>query len=251
MFLSVYNPDNNILNYLINNKVYVDARDNDENTALIYALKKERVTDFNKTLFVNTKDDVECVLKRVDNRTKCIKVNVKTKKSLLLITALRYKANLETIKQFVKNGASINFYDAYGLQPIIYATKLSSEPEIIEYLIDAGADLNTYNSYDGMNPLTYLIKNNFSISLIKKMLNSPKFNINYYNCSNKEKRKERCANSPLIYVIKNDADVEIADLLIQKGIDVKYTYYDKELKKLVDAKELNKEKSVDYLRKAK
>jgi hypothetical protein len=103
-----------------------------------------------------------------------------------------------------------------------------------------------------MNPITYAIKWNWNPKLIRKMID--KLNdksVNYFNCTEEKKAMDACDKQPLVYIIKNGKSLEIADLLIEKGIDVNYKYFDRKLKKDTTPAELNKAKNGDYLRKYK
>ncbi|MDR2526304.1 MAG: ankyrin repeat domain-containing protein [Rickettsiales bacterium] len=138
MFISVYNPNLSLLELFIDNGAIADIRDNDNNTALVYALKSNRNKDFVKLLLNNTKSDTECVLKRLDDATKCISVNIQEKKDLLLITAVKNNVDLDVIETIIDSGANVNFFDFYGKTALKYAIE-SGKSEISAFLIEKGA----------------------------------------------------------------------------------------------------------------
>ncbi|MDR3289868.1 MAG: ankyrin repeat domain-containing protein [Rickettsiales bacterium] len=234
MFLSVYNPNRELLTEFIEKNAKADIRDDIKNTALIYAIKYDVSTDFIKLLFNNS------VAKDKNN----------IRKSLLLITAIKNNVNLDTIKFIVENGAKLNFVDKYGLKPFTYAIKNKEiKREIIDYLVDKKANVNNTNiSDEGHNTITYAIKNGYDIKLIKKILNTKGFNITYFECSVEKNKERKCEKNPLVYVIKQKAGKQIANLLLKRGFKTDYTYYDRKLKKVVNIKELDEIMKTRYLK---
>jgi hypothetical protein len=86
-----------------------------------------------------------------------------------LINAI-YSNDIETIKDLIKNGADVNYYDQDGNTPL-YAAYKEKNIEILRYLIENGVDINNPEFIEkGQNILHYLIIN----GVIKVKLNDYK-----------------------------------------------------------------------------
>ena len=57
------------------------------------------------------------------------------------------------ISRLIKDGAKVNSLDEYGVSPLAYAVALL-HPELVEFLIDNGADVNLPNK-DGQTPIFF------------------------------------------------------------------------------------------------
>ena len=57
------------------------------------------------------------------------------------------------ISRLIKDGAKVNSLDEYGVSPLVYAVALI-HPELVEFLIDKGADVNLPNK-DGSTPIFF------------------------------------------------------------------------------------------------
>src|SRR6266581_2806265 len=61
----------------------------------------------------------------------------------------------EMIKRLIERGVSVNARDCYGNAPLHYAARLK-KPELIEMLLDAGAEIDPVNK-DGLTPLRLML----------------------------------------------------------------------------------------------
>ena len=61
----------------------------------------------------------------------------------------------EMIKRLIERGVNVNARDRYGNAPLHYAARLK-RPELIEMLLDAGAEIDPANK-DGLTPLRLML----------------------------------------------------------------------------------------------
>lgn len=113
---------------------------------------------------------------------------------------------IDFVKLFIKNNVQINIEHKWGGQAIHWAVR-KNKPQIIELLIQAGADVNApaYNNY---SPLHYAVEDN-DFSLVKLLIKNGA-NINILN---------RFDRSPIFLVIGNE-NIEILKFFIDNNADV-------------------------------
>lgn len=61
--------------------------------------------------------------------------------------------DLDEVREMVEGGVDVNIVDEYRVIPLMYAVA-GSHQEMIEYLLDAGADY-TWSDYEWWYPLQY------------------------------------------------------------------------------------------------
>lgn len=101
-----------------------------------------------------------------------------TQKDNLLIRTSKDN-NIEMIEFLLDNGANINSQDETGGSAIHYATLINYYSEKVNLLINRGADINIQNK-KGITPLMNAV-NLGNIELIKLLLKQPKINIDIKN----------------------------------------------------------------------
>jgi len=207
--------------YLKNNLLDLNYKDSDNNCLLIIALKKKsyKIAKFliKKGIDINnTNKKKECplnllILSKNNELFKYLLNNNnielnKTDKNGFLPTSLAvYLGDLEKLKLLIeKNPQSIE-ENYKNLTPLLIAVLLGFN-NIIDYLIDKGANVNATNQY-GMSAL-YLSLGKNEIS--KRLLQSSNININ---------NRDDSLNTFLMSCIERDY-IDIAIMLIQKGADI-------------------------------
>ncbi|MCC2646832.1 MAG: hypothetical protein K0R02_897 [Rickettsiaceae bacterium] len=142
-------------------------------------------------------------------------------------TPLRYaikQCNLEIVKLVVARGANINsFYPLWGNTPLSYAASIYGNHEIVEYLLDRGAKLNTddigeiyikddYGLYKSLQFRANFCNENFNAEAKPQLKN--------YRCYQKYIPPLHKASS--FSEIRNDVknNIETIKLLIFKGANI-------------------------------
>ncbi len=93
---------------------------------------------------------------------------------------------LNVIKFLLENGANPNIEDTKGNTALIIATQRSNK-EIVQMLIESGADVNARNSYDSETALMKAVRA-LNIDIIKLLLNSEKIDLDLKNRRNQTAR---------------------------------------------------------------
>jgi len=148
--------------------------------------------------------------------------------------------NESFIKYIIDKGADVNYHDKFNQTPLFYAVDRGSETiikylidhgatacsdvnivracrkklseSIIFYLIDHGCNLKVYNRFDG--PIITAINNNYSISVIKSMIDH-KANVNEQIIENFNE-----IDTPLRVAVRK-RKLNIIDYLREKGANIK------------------------------
>lgn len=107
---------------------FIDNRDKEGNTALMYATDEDII--------------IALLEQGTDMKMKNNKGVVIGEESFMLCIEMGYK---KAIEKFIEKGKSVNFKDAYGDTPLLYAVK-KNQVEIAEMLLKAGANINIKDS---------------------------------------------------------------------------------------------------------
>jgi ankyrin repeat protein len=173
----------------------------------------------------------------------------------------------DKVRKIMNDGFDVNRGSYLKPSLLLYAAENANDPEIIQILIDSGADIS--DTHNTKNAMTYAATNeNPGIirSLIKAGIsNSPRFdpliaaaqkndNPEIYelilkNGGNVNAEYER-GKTPLMIALENNRQPEIIKLLIDAGADVnkKDTFYDQRASVIHYASKYNEQpKTIDYL----
>ncbi len=88
-----------------------------------------------------------------------------------LMIASGWNSNPEIVQLLIDNGANINGRDIGGSTPLMYASQHTSNPEVIQLLIDSGANINGRDK-NGYTPLMYASAHNFNPEVIQLLINN-------------------------------------------------------------------------------
>lgn len=130
------------------------------------------------------------------------------------ISLILIEGNLEELKNYIVNGADVNGkYDGKSLLHFAIDNCENNYSEIIEYLINAGADINSCESYLKETPLHRLCaRTNPRIEMIQLLLDrGAKVNI------------ENVAGKTPIFYCNFNYSLELLDLLVKHGADINHT----------------------------
>lgn len=109
----------------------------------------------------------------------------------LIIAITQEPFNPTRAEQLIKQGADVNFKDAIGYTPLHHAASLGASMEALEFLINAGANVNAVNK-QGETPLITATTHN-KRDVIRYLANHPETNL---DC------KDNKGNTALHYCVK-------------------------------------------------
>lgn len=129
------------------------------------------------------------------------------------ISLILTEGNLEELKKYIGNGADVNGeYDGKSLLHFAIDNCENNYSEIIEFLINSGANINSCESYLKETPLHRLCaRAKPRIEIIKSLLDRGA-NVNIENVSGK---------TPIFYCNFNFS-LELLDLLVKHGADINH-----------------------------
>jgi ankyrin repeat protein len=233
---------------------------NDNNETLLMELCKtyylknkliERfVTEFNADINLKDRNNKTALIHavdydRIENLKTLIKLGVNLKKhnqgAIALIRAVANNKNLEIIQSLINAGADVNYIDHNDSTPLIYAA-LQSRVQIVELLLSKGVDVNIRNE-NGMSALMVAATrdSDSGSNLIIKMLLDAGADINLKN--NNHQTAIDCAlawkresNANLIRNYKSKINEGVRDKMTPKSEnDIK-----KSLDKLTNSQKIEK-----------
>lgn len=173
--------------------------------------KKIKINELIKIIQKNDCKSFKKILNRIENInsfTTFIDKKVKIEKASILMIAIYYNVNLEIIKNLIIIGANVNIKDENKNTPLLYAALYYNNPEIIDLLINSGADINNRNIL-GANAVMIALYNN---------------NIEVFDRIIKRGGDVNCQNnggwSSLMSIAFDFRPLEMAKKLVENGSDV-------------------------------
>jgi len=237
--------DPRIIELLLESGAKADKKDGDHHIALDYAKLNANLDDTkalqiladmtpvytaNFLNYFNSGDTYE--IKR------CLKSDQLTQDELNkgFIKALSMDMSYDLIRLFILAGVNTNVYDS-ETYPLIIAAKHTTDPEIIELLLDAGANPSK-RDHSELTALDYAVKNvvvrqTESFKRLEEM--SPVSVESFFECIVSEdinkiqtalnsglplNVRDSEALSPLMVAIQHTENKEIVELLIDRGVDL-------------------------------
>lgn len=140
----------------------------------------------------------------------------------------------ECISYLVKLNGNVGQGNQYGTTPIMWAAMYNPNPQVIDALIAAGADINDPGHKDGYTPLHWAVRCNRS-SLVAEHIIKLGADIN---------KEDKYGSSPLLWAICNKNP---KDVLTEFSFISKKSSYDKLLKYLEDFQQEGKPELVPLL----
>lgn len=213
-----FNPNPEIIDFLIKNGADISERDMMGHDALYIAIGNSnyRIAKF---------------------LIECHKGNIYSKDRdglNLLMRAIKVNQT-PLIEYFIDLGININDKDNYGYPAIAYAAAFAKYPEVLEFLVKKGADIN-FKTDKGENLLILAARNNESVAVIEYLLNKG-FSKDYLT-------KE--GETPVLAAAQNE-NVMIMDKLLEHGANLNAVNNRKENALFIAAKCNNKPYMISYL----
>ncbi|TDP85636.1 ankyrin repeat protein [Halanaerobium saccharolyticum] len=217
--------DVELIHFLIDKGAKVIDKDDDNITTLMHASRYNNYevvkTIIDKDARVNKRDssgrnaiyyaatyntDSKIINLLVENGAD---VNSKNKKGLTPLMRASAFNNYEVVKALIDHGADINSKTESGFTPILYAAKYSNNPEVIDILVENGAEIKGGLFSDVPNPLYQSAKYNNNSEITKKLI---KLGAN---------PNDDYDNSPLIEAAEYN-NAEVVKAILESGVDVNY-----------------------------
>ena len=82
------------------------------------------------------------------------------------------RASVEDVQINLDFCASVYEEYGYGLTPMHVAAAFNENPEVVELIIERGADINAKNSYNGMTPLHWAARGNENPKIVELLIDS-------------------------------------------------------------------------------
>ncbi len=86
-----------------------------------------------------------------------------------LLNAVRYQAPVEVIQYLLDSGADVNAKDTEGRTPFIWASLDNADPKTLDLLIQSGANINA-KDHRGRSAIYYAVGSNNKIEFIQKLI---------------------------------------------------------------------------------
>ena len=128
----------------------------------------------------------------------------------------RYKATTpEVIRTLLeagpKIGVTVNARDNVGCTALHFAARKNLNPEVIEALLNAGAEVNAQDKYGGWTPLHFAAKENTNPEIIKTLLDVGEAKVD---------PQDKCGRTPLHWAAWQNANPKVTEALLNAGAQV-------------------------------
>ena len=128
-------------------------------------------------------------------------------------TALMYAGwhnkNLEVINLLLQTGADVNARDKAGNTPLMYAAEANKSTGVFKSLLQAGADVNA-RSDKLSTPLMFAVRYDKNLEVINSLLQAGA-DVN---------ARDKAGNTTLMIAVSYDKNLEVINSLLQAGADV-------------------------------
>ncbi len=131
-----------------------------------------------------------------------------SKQNYLWRKAFWRSATVADVQKLIANGADVTKADEQGMSPLALAAMISQDEEIIELLVDAGADVNAPTADWGWTPLFWAAMNNTNPQIIKTLVEKG---------ANVEERCVGIHSTPLIDAVVHNPSSAVVQALLDAG----------------------------------
>jgi ankyrin repeat protein len=116
--------------------------------------------------------------------------------------------NVKVVKLLDDKGSYLSSETIYGFTPILYAAKYNPKPDVIKYLINNNANINSTNE-DGVSALMFASGYN-SYEVVKTLIDE----------STQVNKRDLSGRNSIYYAATYNPDSKIINLLVENGADV-------------------------------
>ncbi|MCQ2966563.1 MAG: ankyrin repeat domain-containing protein [Alphaproteobacteria bacterium] len=185
---------NDDIDFLVENGLDINVRDQYGRTALMYALE--------------TKKSPKVIHKLLDLGAD---INAKNNGK---ITVLNYAVKYEDeniIQRIIDLGANLNERNGLGYTALMFASEYITNVKIITKLIELGSDVNAIGSIDKETVLMHAARNNTNPDVISKLIE---------HGAHINKKDAHLNETALWIAIENNSNLEVISKLIELGADI-------------------------------
>lgn len=136
-----------------------------------------------------------------------VDVNRKDKEGRTPLMLAIMDNNVDKVKQLIKAGANVNVISNKGNTPLLIATGYDVSREIIQALLDAGADVNFSAAVDGISPLHISAMTTSNPEIIELLLKAG---------ADIEHRTKN-GKTPIMVAVQVNSNPEIVKVLLANG----------------------------------
>ena len=197
---------------LLDSNANVDYTDTSGITALMCATEKGHIKVVELLLKKILSRHIEEIVYNVENKKVIVPIQTETPKILdtqiikSLILAIK-NDHIKTVKCFIENKISLDFFDKHGFTPLAYAI-FYQKPNIKKILEKAGADINSCDQY-GKTPLIRAIEASNTSEAMSLIINGANVNTLDNN-----------GRTPLIHAVISQR-LALISMLIKQDADLK------------------------------
>lgn len=203
-YACIDDSDLKVLQALINAGADVNAKNEDGKTPLYYAMEEDLPGDYLKIL-INAGADVEEAIMCWQSQYEHPSLYGR---SLLHYAVVEMDSEPEILQSLVDSGADVNEKNRHGCSLLHYALKVDSEPETLKVLLDAGADVEV-EDVERDTPLHVAARRSPNLETLRSLINAG--SVGWVNV---------WGMTPLHYAARDNSNPEVLRVLIDAGADV-------------------------------
>ena len=78
--------------------------------------------------------------------------------------------NLSLVQELVEQGAVVDARNMHGVTPLMLATRRNSNPRLVQFHLDNGAEINARDNSGGITPLMYSVMRYPNLQVVELLL---------------------------------------------------------------------------------
>lgn len=201
-------PDLQTLQALIDAGADVNAKSGDGQTPLYYAIEEDWPGD-NLKILIDAGADVEEAI--MCGRSLHERQSPYSRPLLRYAVEMGWDSKPEILQSLIDSGADVNEKDRYGYSLLHYVLGEDPEPETLKVLLDAGVDVDV-EDVEKNTPLHIAARCSSNLETLRSLINTgPVYGANVWNV---------WGMTPLHYAARDNSNPEILQALIDAGVDV-------------------------------